>query len=373
VNIRGALMLQGVNIKGEVCLADARVSGHAGFGGGRFINPGAWAIRAPNFQGGGNLILRIDDSGYAPHGQKTVVEGGARFDRAQIGGGLAWLNLELRGPGPDGKGAVLSLADASIAGPLHARALTTQQDALIDVSGASCGALDDDIKAGWGVESAALDLEGFRYGRLDNDDRWRARLSWLKRARLEGRRFSPQAYGELARLYAQAGRREDARRVLLALRDQRTLHASAGPLTWMLSSAFGLLAGYGLAPVRAARALILFLAIGVAGVLVMNAQGALVTPQGRACNAAVEPALYAVDVALPVIDFGQTQRCAPGRTARADLPAGVALGDSDWRLFEGVALWRWAQALYALLGALLAALALVTFSGALRPKSSSRP
>jgi hypothetical protein len=39
-------------------------------------------------------------------------------------------------------------------------------------------------------------------------------------------------------------------------------------------------------------------------------------------------------------------------------------------LFEGVAVWRWAHALYALLGALLTVLALVTFSGVLKPKES---
>ena len=101
---------------------------------------------------------------------------------------------------------------------------------------------------------------------------------------------------------------------------------------------------------------------------VMNAQGALVTPSGRACNGAVEPALYAIDVALPLIDLGQEARCAPGRTARAELPQGMALGESDWRLFEGVAMWRWAHALYAILGAIFVALAVLTFSGVMKPK-----
>jgi hypothetical protein len=155
----------------------------------------------------------------------------------------------------------------------------------------------------------------------------------------------------------------------LAQHDQRTLLASAGPVTWLLSSLFGVIAGYGLAPIRIARALALFIAIGVAGVFAMNAQGALVTPQGRQCAGAVEPALYAIDVALPVIDLGQESRCAPGRTARAELPAGMEVSPySDWRVFEGVALWRWAHALYALLGAILTALAVITFSGALKPR-----
>jgi hypothetical protein len=368
LSVGGAALLQGANVKGELFLADARISGYLGFGGGRFINGGAWAIRAPNVRVGGNLTFKIADN-FAPHGQKTVIEGGAKFDRARIEGSLAWTNLELRGPGPDGaKGAVFSFADAAIAGPVQARALTAQQETRIDASGASCAALDDDVKAGWGIEAMRLGLEGFEYGRIDSaDERWRQRLSWLKRSRLDGR-FSPQPFAHAATVYARAGRREDARRILLAQHDIRTLAASAGPITWALSSLFGLIAGYGLAPIRVARALVVFLALGVAGVLVMNAQGALVTPEGRACNGAVEPALYAIDVALPVIDLGQESRCAPGRTARAELPQGVVLGETDWRLFEGVALWRWAHALYAMLGAVLAALAVITFSGVLKPK-----
>lgn len=370
LSVGGAALLQGANIKGELFLADARIAGYLGFGGGRFINGGHWAIRAPNIRVGGNLTFKIAESGFAPHGQKTVIEGGAKFDRARIDGAFAWLNLELRGPGPDGaKGAVFSFADAAIGGPVQARALVAQQNAELDASGASCAALDDDVKTGWGLETSRLRLDGFAYGRIDSpDERWRTRLSWLKRSRGAGDRFSPQPYAHAAHVYARAGRREDARRILLAQHDTRTLSASAGPITWALSSLFGLISGYGLAPIRIVRALALFLAMGVAGVLAMNAQGALVTPDGRACNGAVEPALYAVDVALPVIELGQESRCAPGRTARADLADGVALGESDWRLFEGAAMWRWAHALYAMLGAVLAALAVLTFSGVMKPK-----
>ncbi|MFN3464180.1 MAG: hypothetical protein ACK4X1_08885, partial [Terricaulis sp.] len=350
--IGGALIMNGVNVKGELFLADARINGYLALGAGRFINRGAWAVRAPNVRVGGNLTLKLRDDGFAPHGQKTVIEGGAKFDRARIEGSLAWSQLELRGPGPDGaKGAVFSFADAQIAGPLQAKALTTQQDAFIDASGASCAALDDDVKSGWGAESARLCLDGFAYGRIDSDgEKWRSRLGWLKRSRRDGEKFSPQPFTHAASTYARMGRREDARRVQLAQHDLRTLSGSAGPFSWALSSLFGAIAGYGLAPIRVVRALVVFLALGVFGVLTMNAQGALVTPQGRACNGAVEPTLYALDVALPVIDLGQETRCAPGRTARADLSPGVAVSEtSDWRWFEGVAMWRWAHALYAML------------------------
>jgi hypothetical protein len=370
-SIGGAWLLHGANIKGELFLPDARIAGYLAFGGGRYINGGAWAIRAPNVRVGGNLTLKLSDDGFAPHGQKTVIEGGAKFDRARIDGAFAWSQIELRGPGPDGaKGAVLSFCDAQIGGPLQATAMTAQQDAFIDATGATCSALDDDVKTGWGAENARLGLDGFSYGRIDSDgERWRARLNWLKRSRRDGEKFSPQPFTHAASTYARMGRREDGRRIQLAQHDLRTLAGSAGPFSWALSSLFGIIAGYGLAPIRVVRALALFLALGVFGVLAMNAQGALVTPQGRACNGAVEPTLYALDIALPVIDLGQESRCAPGRTARAELSPGVAVSEtSDWRWFEGVALWRWAHALYAMLGAILTALAIVTFSGIMKPK-----
>jgi hypothetical protein len=371
IHVGGAALLQGANVKGEVFLADARIDGYLAFGGGRFINPGAWAIRAPNVRVGGNLTIKIDDDGYAPHGQKTVIEGGAKFDRAKIEGAFTWLNLELRGAGPDGqKGALLSLADAKIDGPVQARALVMHADARIDLSGVSCATLDDDLKNGWGVEGAALDLEGFAYERIENaGERWRDRLTWLKRARSDGGRFSPQPFARTADVYARAGRREEARRILLAQQDLQTMHRPAGPLTWALSFLFGLTAGYGLAPIRIVRALVLFIAIGIAGALAMNAQGALVRPDGAPCNGAVEPALYAIDVALPVIDLGQESRCAPGRSANAKLSPGIEVPNSEWRLFEGAALWRWAQAMYAIVGAILTALAVITFSGVLKPKA----
>jgi uncharacterized protein YjbI with pentapeptide repeats len=371
MSVGGGAMLQGANIKGELFLADARIDGYLAFGGGRYINPGNWAIRAPNARVGSNLTLNLPENGFAPHGQKTVIEGGCRLDRARIGGRLGWSALELRGPGPNGaKGAVFSFTDAAIDGAIEARALTTQQDAFIDAAGATCAALDDDVKTGWGAEHARLGLDGFNYARIDSEgERWRQRLNWLKRSRRDGEKFSPQPFTHAAHTYARMGRREDARHVLLAQHDLRTLTGSAGPFTWALSSLFGLIAGYGLAPIRIVRALVLFLALGVAGVLAMNAQGALVTAQGRACNGAVEPTLYAIDVALPVIDLGQETRCGPGRTARAELSQGMAVSEtSDWRLFEGVAMWRWAHALYAIIGAILTALAIVTFSGIMKPR-----
>jgi hypothetical protein len=368
--VHGALLLQAASIKGECAFAAAHIDGDLSFGGGRFLNTGGWALRAPHVDVGGNLTLTLADGDPTPFGQKTVIEGAATFDHAEIKGNVAWTGLELRGAAPTrARGAVLCFADARIVGALEARTLTAVQDSLIDLSGATCDALADDLKSGWGADTALVNLDGFRYRRLehaDKGDRWRSRLAWLRRAPAHA--FSPQPYAVLASVYMRAGWREDARRILLEQRDTLTRHSTSGPLTRILSSAFGMIAGYGFAPIRAARALALYLAIGLIGVFIMDMQGALVRPNGHSCSGAIEPALYAVDVALPVIDLQQQDACAPGRAARAELSAGIAMPDTEWRLFEGVALWRWAHALYALFGAILTALAIVTFTGMLKPK-----
>ncbi|HRE45711.1 MAG TPA: hypothetical protein PKY87_17300, partial [Terricaulis sp.] len=112
--------------------------GDAGFGGGRFIHPGQWAIRAAKLRTGGDVSFKLD--GPTPHGRKTVIEGGVSLEGAEIGGGLGWENLALRGPGPDGaQGALLTFADASVRGAIDARAIEAQPDARIDASGARAG------------------------------------------------------------------------------------------------------------------------------------------------------------------------------------------------------------------------------------------
>ena len=171
---RRRAMLQGANIKGEAFLADARIAGYLAFGGGRFINPGHWAIRAPE-------RARRRQSHVQDRRKRLCAarpENGDRrrreVRRARIDGALSMVDARTARPGPGRRqGRGFSFADAEIDGPLQARALTTQQDARIDVSGASCAALDDDLKTGWGVEGGALDLEGFAYGRIDSDgEKW---------------------------------------------------------------------------------------------------------------------------------------------------------------------------------------------------------
>jgi hypothetical protein len=363
----GGVFLQNARLKGEALFADARIDGYCAFGGGRFINTAGHAIRAPNIRIGGNLTFKAANAGEGagPVAQKTIVEGGAKFDRARIDGEVVWDGLEIRGKGGDGP-CVFSLADCHIGRALAAKALHAQ-NAMIDLGGASCTALADDLAKGWGMGSTQIVLDGFAYERLEcseEDFRWNARTRWIRERAVKR---TPQPYATLARVYAAAGRQDDMRRALRAQHDAVARSAKALSPTRIFSALFGLLAGYGLSPVRAAASLGLFLLVGAAGVLAMEARGALVTPAGTACAQAIEPMIYAIDVALPVIDLGQERACLPGRAPGAALLEGVAAPGLAWRVGEEVALWRWAHALYAFLGAVFTGLAALTFSGVMKP------
>ncbi len=348
-------------------LADARVTGYCAFGGARLIQPGGWAIRAPNARIGGNLTFKTSGaSDDGPIASKTVLEGGAKFDRARIEGEVVWDGLELRGKNEDGAPCTLSFAHAEIGRSLSARLLHAQH-AFIDLTGARCASLSDDLSKGWGMASTHLALDGFAYERLDctpDDLRWAARVRWLKE-RIVNR--SPQPYAALARVYAAAGRQDDMRRALRAQHDALSRSTPAFSPTWVFSSLFGFFSGYGLSPTRAAAALSAFLLIGMVGVFAMDLRGALVTSDGARCGGAIEPVLYAIDIALPVIDLGQESACQAGAAPGAALFEGFRLPGQHWFFLEEVALWRWGLALYAIFGAVLTALAILTFSGVMKP------
>lgn len=136
-----------------------------------------------------------------------------------------------------------------------------------------------------------------------------------------------------------------------------------------------LVAGYGYAPQRAAASLAVYLLLGWVGVEFINSRGALVRDItwissapviAPACGDEVSPPLYALDVAIPLLDLRQESECEPGAAPGSKLFVGVPLPFNNWSLFEEIAFWRWAKAAYAVLGAILTAIAVITFTGALR-------
>ncbi|EIV92250.1 hypothetical protein FraQA3DRAFT_1782 [Frankia sp. QA3] len=183
---------------------------------------------------------------------------------------------------------------------LDARHLTARELVLrplitpggtVDLRHAALGLLRDD-PATW---PDRLLLDGLRYDGLDaaGDDgpRWR----WL---RLDPGGYRPQVYGQLAATYRAQGRDADARTVLLA--GHRHRRSSLGPAARVWSYLQDALVGYGYRPVRAAGWIaLLVLTGGVVFSLRPPAPAEGVTP------AQFHAGVYALDLLLPLIDFGQ--------------------------------------------------------------------
>ena len=130
------------------------------------------------------------------------------------------------------------------------------------------------------------------------------------------------------------------------------IHARLG------NAALELTSGYGYAPTRAAAALALWFLLGWAGVEIADHQGAfeasrfmdanlVAAPMAAAPGSCpwLEPPLYALDVMLPVVDFGHESLCA---------------------VREGRTFWHNVEAVYRLIAWLLVSIAFLTFSGILR-------
>jgi hypothetical protein len=165
----------------------------------------------------------------------------------------------------------------------------------LDLTHAQLGVLDDDPST-WPKD---LRLRGCTYDALRERNRVDAkqRRGWL---RLDPDGYAPQPYEQLAKVYKQAGREEDAR--LIGLWKQRARH---GTLSWP-SKALGLLldalVGYGY---RTWRGEVWLLAFEMVGWWVFDlAYPAHLTPsKPSAERPPFHSALYALDLLLPIGDL----------------------------------------------------------------------
>lgn len=315
----------------------------------------------------------------------------------------------------------IMLSHAKIGAALMARNLTAEVALSIDLGGARASTLDDTgFPAGWGVGVdgegmfCALNLDGFvydRFGYLPSDEssglgvtlsafgRWavhlghghsaawalrlarrilhmqrahvRQRLAWVQRHETGASEFQPQPYRHLAKVLRAQGHYQAAREV--AIVEQWAMPAT-NRLTRMLRLLWGVCFGFGLSPARATATVIMLLAIGTTGVwwawkqshaLVITYSYAMteVTDGPRfqhikdewatagppACGEQdIQPMFYAMDMMVPVMALHQLDKCWVD--ARPDT--------AGWQLFWSV---------FSFLGKLVTSLALLTYSGVLKP------
>ncbi|HUD60082.1 MAG TPA: hypothetical protein VMQ99_11330 [Acetobacteraceae bacterium] len=318
--------------------------------------------------------------------------------------------------------ARLLLAHARIGAALLARDLTAEVELSIDLGGARAATLDDDgFPAGWGVGRAkqglfcALNLDGFVYDRIGHlppgegsgigivlsaFGRWasishhgrsaawairlarrliheqrvhvRQRLRWVGRQQRKVNEFHPQPYRHLAKVLRAQGHYHAAREVAIV---EQWVTPASNWVSRLLRPVWGVCFGFGFSPGRATATVAVLLMIGTGGVwwawkhahvLTINYSYAMTEvadgpmflkpEQGQAMTGAplcgkhdIQPLFYAMDMMLPVIALQQETKCSV-----------------DSR--PGSEIWQVLWAAFSLIGKVATSLALLTYSGVLKPK-----
>ncbi|MFW2341572.1 hypothetical protein [Brevundimonas sp.] len=308
-------------------------------------------------------------------------------------------------------GVSLSLERTTITGMLEMKDLYNpgqgRPAGRFVLTGARIGELKDDPETAW-PEAGKLDLDGLVYDSLDftfaaHGDRSAQRLSWLAlqvpqsrwrsfRRGLSGA-YKPQPYEQLASTLRKMGYAEDADDVAVARRKHRDESRADRFSSRLVSRILGLTSRYGFSPGRALFSMLGVVVLGWAGlsgaialdlavflpgeadtlagapptVYLVGLPDAVLEPLSvlvghdlipsmesgplasvpHGCPALVVP-LYALDLAIPILDLGQESAC---RMETRGLIGG------------------WVQAVrvaYQILGGVMTAILITTLTGVLR-------
>ncbi|GAB3534245.1 translocation/assembly module TamB domain-containing protein [Phytohabitans suffuscus] len=271
---------RGLTVEGETTLLDATVTGPLHLEGAHLRNPGGAALTAHGLTVG--ALLQLCDG--------FTAEGRVRLAGAKVGSRICFDDATVRAPGQK----VVSCWRVET--PELALRWAAAPEGAVDLRYATVGILRDDPRT-W---PSTLDLDGLRYDVLEPPGEADARLPWLARG---PNGFRPQPYEQLATVYQALGDGPGSRTVLLA---KQRRQSTVG--TWYARVWGGLqdvTVGYGYRPLRAASWLVALLVVGT--LLHYRFRPA---PVGDA-PPAFQPAIYTLDLLLPIVDLGQERSFQP--------------------------------------------------------------
>jgi hypothetical protein len=303
----GEVRLLGAHIGGRLTFATASLSSRTGL-----------ALQAERLTVGQDLFFT----------ESFGADGEIRLAGARVGG-----NADFTGSRKLSSAGLLTLNLTELqAASLVLRALAAPPDSA-DLTSATIGRLADE-PASW---PGRIRLRGFTYNALDELGTVSAsqRLSWLA-SDPDG--YAPQPYEQLAAVYRRAGRDQDARQVAIA--KQRVRRRTLAPPGRIGSVLLDVLVGYGY---RTWLAGVWLLGWWAVGTLVFAAAYPhhLTLAKPGAPHPAFQPAVYALDMLLPVVDLDQQANWIPQGAARwfgwASILAGWILTTAVLAAITGVA------------------------------------
>lgn len=272
--VEGPLMLDRLQARGEVSFRTSRVRERVLLNGARLENPGGVALQFSHAEIVADFLC-----------ESITVTGIMELASAKIGGSVSLEQARLANP-PD----VALDARYLQAGQVELRPAEPVQG-IVDLGYAHIGLLSDD-PARWPAE---LNLTGLTYQALEPQLPARERLRWLA---LTQHSQNPQPYEQLAAYYNAIGQPTQARRILYAR--ERGRRINTGPFGRIWSLLQDLTVGYGYRPWRAAFWLTILLATGT---IVFDAVPP--SPLQHGTNPHFNPAIYTLDLLLPIVNLGQ--------------------------------------------------------------------
>jgi hypothetical protein len=331
----GTVRLAGADITGQLTCRDARITG--------FDDDGD-SLAAYGMKVSDRVFL---DGGFTAAGTLS-------FASARFGGSVEFKPAALAGQGR----VALDMADAWIAGALW-WAPAAPVAGRVDLEGAAFGELADD----WGVERESangywpadglLRLNGLTYDKLGGNHQppVEQRLDWVrgqysrnkrrpsvlwtngimappviappiaKAVADNGRSFAYEPYDQLAKVYRQAGRDSDARKVAIARRVDERRYSNLNPYRTVGNWFFDKTIKFGYQTWRAALGLVIvFVAFLIMSLFAQRhhaiipvgdlAAGVHPVPVATRCAPSYPcfyPVGYAVDVVIPIINVHQAE------------------------------------------------------------------
>nr|WP_236071352.1 membrane-associated oxidoreductase [Streptomyces polyasparticus] len=263
---------------GEISLGAARIEGVLDLEDAHIKNANGDALNAAHLTVG----TRLNAGG-------LKAEGRVRLTAAKVTGWLTFIEAELRNPG----GVALGVSSCEAAGFSLWDAAPVSGDVKMHYANFKV------IHAKPQVWPDTVRLDGLTYETLAPRLPASQRLALLERDE-DG--FVPHAYEQLAASYRRVGDDAEARAVQLAKqRRHRTTLPWYGKLWGHLQDAT---VGYGFRPTRAMAWLLALLLLG-------SVTYGLNHPAERGKGPDFNPVIYALDLLLPIIDFGQEKAYAP--------------------------------------------------------------
>ncbi len=351
IDVRNSVFLTRENnyrfeAKGEVRCWIAQIGGQFAFHGALLQNRDGVALSFNGATIRGNLFLLPSDNG-----TPFTVEGDIHLTGTRIESNLLSRNIKMKG--------------------------------VFDARSAHISALFDDPVSGWPRQNGHLRLSGLTYERLHSntdDDRdlvFTHRLDWIKGQYKDPERptcaeFDPQPFNQYAKILRDRGQVDDADRVLIEMREMRLkAHVDRSSMHFF-QKFLGLTSRFGYSGIRAVMTLAIWVLMGTIMYGTHAFMGnfgpaedvvrgqhqtmldtrvsipGVIQTRTRGCPGMIAP-LYAIDTLLPVVELGQRRACAFD-------PQGTL----------GAPLWRTLDLFYALIGAILFAITVVTLTGLVR-------